>query len=185
MRLLRGQVPVVLDPATYRFEIGKAKLLVDGSDVAIISTGLMTSRALGASAELQQQGVRAAVLHVSTLKPFDAAAVLEMIGRVGKVMTAENHVVTGGLAAPWPTRWPTRESESTCAESEFRIASVKAVRSPISTADIKWMRPTSPKPPENFWRCSDRGSFGRSGRGWMSCVQFPGRAGPRSLFRRL
>ena len=45
------------------------------------------------------------------------------------------------------------------------------------------MRPTSPKPPENFWRCHARGSFGRSGRGWMSCVQFPGRAGPRSLFR--
>lgn len=99
MRLLRGQVPVVLDPATYRFEIGSAKLLIDGSDVAIISTGLMTSRALQASAELKQQGVRAAVLHVSTLKPFDAAAVLELIGRVSKVITAENHIVTGGLGS--------------------------------------------------------------------------------------
>jgi transketolase len=99
MRLLRGQVPVVLDPATYRFEIGKAKLLRDGSDLAIISTGLMTGRALEASADLEKQGIRAAVLHMSTIKPFDVAAVLELVGRVGKVITAENHIVTGGLGS--------------------------------------------------------------------------------------
>jgi len=46
MRLLRGQVPVVLDPTTYQFEIGRAKRLREGSDVAIISMGLMTGRAL-------------------------------------------------------------------------------------------------------------------------------------------
>jgi transketolase len=99
MRLLRGQVPVVLDPATYQFEIGKAKLLRDGGDVAIISTGLMTGRALEASAELAKHGIGAAVLHVSTIKPFDAASVLALVGRVGNVVTAENHIVTGGLAS--------------------------------------------------------------------------------------
>ncbi len=99
MRLLRGQVPVTLDPATYRFEIGKAKLLREGDDMAIISTGLMTARALTAAAGLAKEGVRAAVLHVSTIKPFDKAAVLELIGRVGNVVTAENHVVTGGLGS--------------------------------------------------------------------------------------
>ena len=99
MRLLRGQVPVVLDPATYRFEIGKAKLLRDGGDVAIVSTGLMTGRALAAAADLARQGVQAAVLHVSTIKPFDVAAVLALVGRVGNVVTAENHVVTGGLGS--------------------------------------------------------------------------------------
>jgi len=61
MRLLRGQVPVVLDSATYQFEIGKAKLLRDAVNVAIISTGLMTGRALEASAELCKNGIGAAV----------------------------------------------------------------------------------------------------------------------------
>src|SRR5437764_3991809 len=69
MRLLRGQVPVVLDPDSYRFEIGRARLLQDGSDVAIISTGLMTGRSLEASERLSGRGISVGVLHVSTLKP--------------------------------------------------------------------------------------------------------------------
>ncbi|HEV3343228.1 MAG TPA: transketolase C-terminal domain-containing protein [Pirellulales bacterium] len=99
MRLLRGQVPVVLDPNRYQFEIGKARLLQDGADVAIISTGLMTARALEARSLLAKENVQAAVLHVSTLKPFDREAVLGLVGRVNRVVTAENHVVTGGLAS--------------------------------------------------------------------------------------
>ncbi len=99
MRLLRGQVPVSLDPSTYRFEIGKARLLADGPDVAIISTGLMTGRALDAVRELAAEGVRASLLHVSTLKPLDREAISSLIGRVSRVVTAENHVVTGGLAS--------------------------------------------------------------------------------------
>lgn len=99
MRLLRGLVPVVLDEHTYQFEIGKARLLRDGSDVAIISTGLMTGRALEAAATLADSGIAAAVLHVSTLKPFDRQAVLELLARVPRVVTAENHLITGGLAS--------------------------------------------------------------------------------------
>ena len=99
MRLLRGLVPVVLDENTYQFEIGKARLLRDGNDVAIISTGLMTSRALEAAATLADSGIAAAVLHVSTLKPFDRQAVLELLARVPRVVTAENHLITGGLAS--------------------------------------------------------------------------------------
>ncbi len=99
MRLLRGQVPVVLDPATYQFELGKAKLLRDGADVAIVSTGLMTGRALDAADQLATAGLGAAVLHVSTLKPFDREAVLSLVGRVKHVVTAENHVITGGLGS--------------------------------------------------------------------------------------
>src|SRR6187549_4051422 len=67
MRLLRGQVPLTLDPKTYQFEIGKAKLLRDGGDVAIISTGLMTARAMQTAETLAAEGIEAAVLHVSTL----------------------------------------------------------------------------------------------------------------------
>jgi len=99
MRLLRGQVPITLDPATYKFELGKAKLLCDGSDVAIISTGLMTARALKAVEELASRGISAALLHVSTLKPFDAETVLSLLKRVPRVVTTENHFVSGGLAS--------------------------------------------------------------------------------------
>lgn len=99
VRLLRGQVPVSLDPATYQFELGKAKLLCEGDDVAIISTGLMTSRALKAVTGLRNKGVSAALLHMSTLKPFDKDSVLSLLRRIPRVVTAENHFITGGLAS--------------------------------------------------------------------------------------
>lgn len=99
MRLLRGRVPVVLDPATYRFEIGKARLLRAGHHVALVSTGMMTQRTLEAAAQLAGNGVSAAVLHVSTLKPFDREAVLSLLAQMPLVVTAENHVTTGGLAS--------------------------------------------------------------------------------------
>jgi transketolase len=98
MRLLRGQVPVVLEPG-YRFEIGKARQLRDGHDVGIISTGLMSERALDAAAQLERQGISVGVLHVPTIKPFDAEAVAAFASSVGRVVTAENHVVVGGLAS--------------------------------------------------------------------------------------
>lgn len=98
MRLLRGAVPCVLD-AGYVFEIGKARRLREGSDVGIVSTGLMTERALDAAAALEAGGVSVAVLHVPTIKPFDAEAVAAFAAGVGHVVTAENHVVGGGLAS--------------------------------------------------------------------------------------
>lgn len=99
MRLLRGQVAQVLDPVSHRFEIGKARLLREGRDVAFISTGLMTGRALEAAARLEGEGIKASVLHVATLKPFDRDAVLRVLRKTRRVVTAENHVVTGGLAS--------------------------------------------------------------------------------------
>ena len=98
MRLLRGSVPVVLDPATYRFEIGKAVRLREGADIGFVSTGLMTERALDAADALAQDGIAAAVLHVPCIKPFDAEAVAAFAASVGRIVTAENHVVHGGLA---------------------------------------------------------------------------------------
>ena len=99
MRLLRGKVPVVLDPAVYQFELGKAKLLRDGGDVALISTGLMTARALDAATQLSNSAIHASVLHMGTLKPFDRDSVLSLAARVKNLVVAENHVVTGGLAS--------------------------------------------------------------------------------------
>ena len=99
MRLLRGTVPVVLDPDSYRFEIGKAKRLRAGADFGIIATGFMTERALDAAEALDRQGIRTAVLHVPTLKPFDGEAVAAFAASVDRLATAENHVVGGGLAS--------------------------------------------------------------------------------------
>jgi transketolase len=98
-RLLRGEVPVVLDPLLYQFEIGKAKRLREGGAAAIISSGLMTGRALEAADRLSELGIPVTVLHVSTLKPLDRESVLSVIGRIRLVLVAENHVVTGGLAS--------------------------------------------------------------------------------------
>jgi transketolase len=99
MRLLRGKVPVVFESSTYRFEIGKAKRLRAGGDVGIISTGFMTERALDAAAALDAMDISVAVLHVPTIKPFDNEAVIAFAGTVGRLVTAENHVVVGGLGS--------------------------------------------------------------------------------------
>lgn len=98
MRLLRGQVPVVLDEYDYRFTLGRAALLRDGADVLIIASGFMTMRALEAAKALQADRIEAAVLHSPTLKPLDEAAILREASRPGRlVVVAENHSVVGGL----------------------------------------------------------------------------------------
>lgn len=97
LRLLRGRVPAVLDEYGYTFELGKAKLLRDGADVLIVSSGLMTERALEAATALEADGVGVAVLHSPTLKPFDEEALLAQLGKGRLVLTAENHSVVGGL----------------------------------------------------------------------------------------
>jgi transketolase len=98
MRLLRGQVPVVLDEYGYQFELGKAKLLRDGNDVLIISSGLMTMRALEAAKGLADDRVDVGVLHVPTIKPLDSETIRREAARSGRlVVVAENHTVIGGL----------------------------------------------------------------------------------------
>ena len=76
MRLLRGNVPLVLDEYDYSFELGKAKLIRDGADVLIISSGFMTMRALEAAKLLEADRVNVAVLHVPTIKPLDEETIL-------------------------------------------------------------------------------------------------------------
>ena len=98
MRLLRGQVPLVLDEYGYKFELGKAKLIRDGKDALVISSGLLTMRALEAAKALADDHVDVAVLHVPTIKPLDAETILREAGRSGRlVVVAENHTVIGGL----------------------------------------------------------------------------------------
>ena len=98
LRLLRGKVPLVLDKYDYKFEIGKAKLLVPGNDVLFISSGIMTMRVLEVAEKLLEIGTKAAVLHVGTIKPLDVDSILrEAMIPNRPVVVAENHTVIGGL----------------------------------------------------------------------------------------
>ncbi|MFN9807567.1 MAG: transketolase family protein [Betaproteobacteria bacterium] len=98
MRLLRGQVPLVLDEYGYRFQLGKAQLLRDGRDVLVISSGILTMRALDVARTLAADQVDVAVLHVPTVKPLDVETILREAGRGGRlVVVAENHSEIGGL----------------------------------------------------------------------------------------
>lgn len=98
MRLLRGNVPLVLDEYDYKFELGKAKMLRDGKDVLVISSGILTMRALEVAKALEADSVDVGVLHVPTIKPLDTATILAEASRSGRlVVVAENHTVIGGL----------------------------------------------------------------------------------------
>jgi transketolase len=98
MRLLRGKVPLVLNEYDYKFELGKAKLLRDGRDVLVISSGIMTMRALEVAEALKADNVGVAVLHTPTIKPLDEEAIIREARRSGRlVVVAENHSVVGGL----------------------------------------------------------------------------------------
>lgn len=98
LRLLRGSVASVLDEYDYRFRLGEAAELRTGRDVLMISTGLMTMRALTAAKELEGDHVDVAVLHVPTIKPLDREAILRETAKGRLVVTLENHAVIGGLA---------------------------------------------------------------------------------------
>jgi len=98
MRLLRGNVPLVLDEYDYKFELGKAKLLRDGADVLVISSGFMTMRALEVAQDLVADNIGVAVLHCPTIKPLDETAIIEAVKYKHRlVVVAENHSVVGGL----------------------------------------------------------------------------------------
>ena len=97
LRLLRGNVPTVLDEYDYTFELGKAKVVRPGNDVVFVSSGLMTMRALQAAEALAAHKVDVAVVHAPTLKPFDEATVLAELDTPRLAVTLENHTVVGGL----------------------------------------------------------------------------------------
>lgn len=98
LRLLRGNVPTVLDQYDYRFELGQAAELRTGRDVVLISTGLMTMRALAAAERLAADHIDVAVLHMPTIKPLDTAAIIGAARTDRLTVTLENHTINGGLA---------------------------------------------------------------------------------------
>ena len=95
IRLARLATPVFEED--YPFEIGKANVLREGSDVAVFATGLMVSEALEAAKLLEAQGRSAAVINVHTIKPIDAQCVMDYAQKCSRVVTVEEHSVIGGL----------------------------------------------------------------------------------------
>ena len=97
IRLGRLAVPVFHEADSFHFEIGKGEQLTEGSDVAIIATGLMVNEALIAAENLKQQGISARVINLCTIKPLDEELVLKAARECGKVITCEEHNIIGGL----------------------------------------------------------------------------------------
>jgi len=98
-RMQRREVKRFFSPQKYSFEIGRAVFLKEGEDIALVSTGLMLEHALQAHAMLEQQGIKATLLHMPTIKPLDESALRFCAKECGAFVTVENHLTTGGLGS--------------------------------------------------------------------------------------
>ena len=96
MRLAREATPIITTTDT-PFEIGKARIYWHGEDITLISTGTMTYQAMVAAAKLAEQGIKAELIHVATIKPLDSETILRSVQKTGKVLTAEEGQINGGL----------------------------------------------------------------------------------------
>lgn len=99
LRTGRPKVPMIYEKDAVPFTIGKANLLRDGKDVTLIACGIMVSAALEAASHLEQEGIHARVLDMHTIKPLDEAAVEQAARETGAIVTAEEHLLEGGLGA--------------------------------------------------------------------------------------
>ena len=99
MRFGRLATPIINDNADYKFEIGKGVTLREGTDVAIIATGLCVAESLAAAEKLAADGVNAKVINIHTIKPLDEELVVAAAKECGRVVTVEEHSVIGGLGA--------------------------------------------------------------------------------------
>ena len=97
MRFGRAAVPVINDKPDYKFEIGKGVTLKEGKDVTIIATGILVANCLEAAEKLAADGIDAEVINIHTIKPIDADLIVASAQKTGKVVTAEEHSVIGGL----------------------------------------------------------------------------------------
>ena len=99
LRFGRLAIPVINDPETYKFEIGKGITMKEGSDVTIIATGLCVNEALNAAEKLGAEGINAEVINIHTIKPLDEELVIASALKTGKVVTVEEHSIIGGLGS--------------------------------------------------------------------------------------
>lgn len=87
----------VFHDENYKFEIGKAEVVTEGSDVTIVACGLMVSEAMAAAEALKEKGISAEVINMATIKPLDEECLLASAKKTGKVITVEEHSIIGGL----------------------------------------------------------------------------------------
>ena len=99
LRFGRLAVPVINDNENYKFELGKAITLREGTDVAIIASGLTVSESLEAAKKLEAEGISAEVINIHTIKPLDEEAVIKAAEKIGKLVTVEEHSIIGGLGS--------------------------------------------------------------------------------------
>ena len=97
LRFGRAAVPIINDREDYKFEIGKGEVLREGSDVTIVATGICVSSALEAADKLAADGISAEVINIHTIKPLDTELIVKSAKKTGKVVTAEEHTIIGGL----------------------------------------------------------------------------------------
>ncbi len=98
IRMGRLDVPLLFDEG-YHFEIGKANVLREGKDAAIMANGVMVALALEAADELATQGLNVGVVNVASVKPLDRETIVAVAGKTGAIVSAEEHNVIGGLGS--------------------------------------------------------------------------------------
>ena len=98
IRMGRPKVPVLFGEE-YKFEIGKGVLMKDGTEVTLVGTGIMVSKAMEAAELLAAEGISAAVVNISTIKPLDAELIIAQAQKTGAVVTCEEHTICGGLGS--------------------------------------------------------------------------------------
>jgi transketolase len=96
LRFGRPVVPIFIQPDA-KFTIGKADVLIEGTDVTIIACGHLVWKSIEAAQQLAEQGISAEVINMHTIKPLDEKAILDSVGKTKCVVTAEEHMLNGGL----------------------------------------------------------------------------------------
>ncbi len=99
LRMLRGDSPIIFNPEKSETKWGKAKHVYSGSDITLISTGIMLEICLEVCEEFKKEGIEVDLLHMPFIKPFDSEAVIESAKKTGSIVTAENHSIIGGLGS--------------------------------------------------------------------------------------
>ena len=98
MRLGRSAVEDIHE-SIFEFTIGKGQIMREGTDIGIIATGIITAKALKAAEILESDGISARVINMPTIKPIDSEIIIETAKKCGKIITAEEHSIIGGLGS--------------------------------------------------------------------------------------
>lgn len=98
IRFGRAATPIIHNE-DYEFKIGKGEIIREGKDVLIVATGIMVAKALEAAEILSKDNIEATIVNISTIKPLDTKIIVSLAEKIGKVVTAEEHSIVGGLGS--------------------------------------------------------------------------------------